>query len=60
MTLLAPAVPAEATFEEMIMVNEISSLMPVTPSEATFEDISGDLTSPFDLAPVAPIQADFE
>lgn len=51
--------PAEVTFEDVIVVNEIATLVHVTPSEATFEEITADVTPVFNLAPVAPIQADF-
>ncbi|MEI7526777.1 MAG: hypothetical protein WCJ95_20680 [Mariniphaga sp.] len=60
MAILAPVVPAEATFEDFTSVNEIATLAPFTPSEATFEEMPVDATLVFDLAPVAPIQADFE
>ena len=60
MVFLAPIAPAEATFEDFIMANEIVVLAPVTPSEATFKEMPIDVVSVFDLAPVVPIQADFE
>jgi hypothetical protein len=58
--ILAPVAPVEATFEEAILINENANLVPVTPSEATFEDVSCDMVSAFDLAPVVPVLADFE
>jgi hypothetical protein len=58
--ILAPVAPAEATFEEAILINENINLIPVTPSEASFEDISFPMVSAFDLAPVVPVLADFE
>jgi hypothetical protein len=60
MKFLAPATPAEATFDDLIVVNEITDLLPVTPSEATFEDVPIVITSIVNLAPVVPTQADFE
>ena len=60
MEFLAPVAPAEATFEDFNIVNEVTSLAPVMPSEATFEEMPVDATSVFDLAPVAPIRADFD
>ncbi|MEI7727741.1 MAG: hypothetical protein WCK09_21725 [Bacteroidota bacterium] len=60
MEFLAPVAPAEATFEDLPMVNEITTLAPVLPSEATFEDVASDMISTFYLAPVVPTQADFE
>ena len=60
MSVLAPVAPAEATFEDLVVVNAIASLVPVTPSEATFEEMSVDVALVFDLTPVTPIQADFE
>ena len=59
LTTLAPSTPVEATFEEMIPVNEINSLIPVTPSEATFEEMPADMISLVMLAPVMPVTADF-
>ncbi|MEI7727818.1 MAG: hypothetical protein WCK09_22115 [Bacteroidota bacterium] len=59
LTTLAPSTPVEATFEEMIPVNEINSLIPVTPSEATFEEMPAEMISLVMLAPVTPVTADF-
>ncbi|MEI7726925.1 MAG: hypothetical protein WCK09_17580, partial [Bacteroidota bacterium] len=54
-----PSTPVEATFEEMIPVNEMNSLIPVTPTEATFEETPADMISLVMLAPVTPVTADF-
>ena len=58
-TALAPSTPAEATFEEMIPVNEMNSLIPVTPTEATFEEMPAEMISLVLLAPLTPVTADF-
>lgn len=60
MTSLAPATPAEATFEEIAPVNEISAIVPVVPGEATFEDVPSDIAPIGDLSPALPAEADFE
>jgi hypothetical protein len=60
-TALAPATPAEATFEE---VNDATAtafiLAPVSPIEADFSDAISETTIDITtLAPVTPIEADF-
>ncbi|MEI7724676.1 MAG: hypothetical protein WCK09_06195, partial [Bacteroidota bacterium] len=60
-TTLAPATPAEATFEE---VNDATAtafiLAPVSPIEADFSDAISETTIDIiTLAPVTPIEADF-
>ncbi len=57
---LAPSTPVEATFEEIITVNEMVSLVPLTPAEATFEEMPSDMISLVMLAPVTPATADFQ
>ena len=59
LTALAPSTPVEATFEEMIPVNEMNSLIPVTPVEATFEEMPADIICLVMLALVTPVTADF-
>ena len=59
LTALAPSTPVEATFEEMIPVNEMNTLVPVTPAEATFEEMPADMISLALLAPLTPVTADF-
>ena len=56
---IAPATPAEATFEEVAPINEFVKLVPATPAEATFDDVAGDLVPTCNLAPLTPDQADF-
>jgi hypothetical protein len=58
-TALAPSTPAEATFEEITMIDEMASLVPVTPAEASFEEMPSDMISMVLLAPATPITADF-
>ena len=62
LTLLAPATPAEATFEEINPgMLDFTFLAPVMPVNADFTDVapvaSMSLTK---LAPVTPVVADFE
>ena len=58
---LAPATPAEATFEEFMEVTvEVTGLAPVTPVEAEFETSAGEAILTTGFAPVTPLQADFE
>lgn len=38
MVSLAPAVPAEATFEDLAVTADFAALTPVTPAEADFSD----------------------
>ncbi|MEI7725774.1 MAG: hypothetical protein WCK09_11765 [Bacteroidota bacterium] len=59
LTALAPSTPVEATFEDMIPLNEMNSLIPVIPAEATFEEMPADMISLVMLAPVTPVTADF-
>jgi hypothetical protein len=48
--LLAPVIPAEATFEDATDMNPVvsilSSIAPVTPKEASFEETTPAVTSP--------------
>jgi hypothetical protein len=55
---LAPAAPAEATFEEMPAA-DFSVLAPVTPVEAGFSDVPEMTANISVLAPVTPMEADF-
>lgn len=61
---LAPKTPAEATFEDPVMVcdnDNIARLAPITPREATFTDIVPELRINLkSLAPVAPMVATFD
>ncbi|MEI7662281.1 MAG: hypothetical protein WCK34_08790 [Bacteroidota bacterium] len=57
---LAPAPPAEATFEEIEAVDETLVFAPVTPSEATFGDEYNEQAPVIGLAPSTPATADFE
>jgi len=56
---LAPATPAEATFEDVAASAGNSSLAPRTPGVASFDDEPGNTTI-LSLAPVTPAAADFE
>ncbi len=56
----APALPAEATFEDAIPVPDFSGLYPVIPSEASFEETVNETFSVIDLSPAIPTEADFE
>jgi len=58
MTSLAPAVPAEADFEDAVEMIDFSVLAPVTPVEAQFEDISYESVAALNLAPLTPAVAD--
>ena len=60
-TALAPATPAEATFEDMNDATATAfKLAPVSPIEADFSDAISETTIDiFTLAPVTPIEADF-
>ncbi len=64
-TLIAPATPAEATFEDMVELNtaaaDLAALAPVMPGVADFSD-GAPVTeiSIASLAPIAPLEADFE
>jgi hypothetical protein len=60
-TTLAPATPAEATFEETNDVTAIAfKLAPSTPIEADFSDVITETTIYITtLAPVTPSEADF-
>jgi hypothetical protein len=57
---LVPVTPKEATFEEAVIINDLTSLAPATPVEATFGDIPAESAFALDLAPVTPAVADFE
>ncbi len=56
----APALPAEANFEDAIETPDYSGLLPVVPSEASFEETENDILSVKDLNPAIPTEADFE
>ena len=62
---LAPATPAEATFEDvsasMVTPVDVVALAPLTPMDVTFEDVPETASDPVhtNLAPVAPAEADF-
>jgi len=56
---LAPTVPAVASFEDDATF-DFNQLMPATPTEATFEDMTSEMTSFVNLAPVTPAFADFD
>jgi hypothetical protein len=57
---LAPATPAEATFEDANDVSTAFSLAPTIPFEADFSDAIPESTINITtLAPVTPIEADF-
>jgi len=60
-TLLAPATPAEATFEDVNDAIAIAFILsPVSPVEADFSDAIGETTIDIiTLAPVTPSEADF-
>jgi hypothetical protein len=60
-TALAPATPAEATFEDVNDATAIAfNLSPVSPIEADFSDEFSETTIDIiTLAPVTPIEADF-
>jgi hypothetical protein len=60
-TALAPATPAEASFEEMNDATVSAfNLAPVSPIEADFSDAISETTIDITtLAPVTPIEADF-
>jgi hypothetical protein len=59
LTSLAPTVPVEATFEDAINMTDFASLSPTTPTEAQLEDISYEILSALNLAPLTPA-VDFE
>jgi hypothetical protein len=59
MISLAPATPAEATFEDMEIIS-MAYLVPSTPAEATFDDMPALIPSAGDLSPVTPGLAEFE
>jgi hypothetical protein len=64
MSLVAPVIPTEATFEEVNLTSastfDFSSLAPATPAEADFFDIVPEKNIDFTiLAPVTPFEADF-
>ena len=59
-TSLAPAVPAEADFEDAVAMVDFLVLAPVTPVEAQFEDMTYEMVSSLNLAPVTPTTADVD
>ena len=59
LSVLAPIIPMEASFDDAELTPEYSSLIPETPAEATFEETSAGLNYS-DLAPIVPMTADFE
>ena len=60
-TTLAPATPAEVTFEEVTDANAPAFILaPVSPIEADFSDAISETTIDITtLAPVTPVEADF-
>ena len=56
----APALPAEANFEDAIVMPDYTGLYPVVPSEASFEETVTNDDSLKDLSPSIPSEADFE
>ena len=60
MISISPSTPVEATFEEVVEINEIANFAPIMPSEASFEDMPSEMISIVDLAPATPSTADFE
>ena len=59
MISLAPATPAEATFEEVSIV-DVATLIPVLPFTATFDDMPVTIPSISDLSPETTAVAEFE
>jgi hypothetical protein len=61
---LAPTTPAEATFEDAVLVNDndnIAKFAPITPKEADFSDnVPESNINLKSLAPVTPVTAIFE
>jgi len=57
---LMPTVPAEAPFDEEVVLTDYAGLEPVTPMEASFEDMPAEMTSIIGLVPVTPAFADFD
>ena len=60
LTSLAQAVPAEADFEDAVVMVDFSVLAPVIPFEAQFEDMTYEMVSALNLAPVTPATADVD
>lgn len=66
--LMAPATPAEATFDDAdntgtidTTLERVFKLRPVTPKEASFDDIvPGRVGESFSLLPITPNEATFE
>jgi len=56
---LAPAVPAEAGFDETEDTISLNGLAPVVPASADFSDSDPATSSITDLAPTTPTTADF-
>lgn len=59
LSVLAPIIPMEASFEDAEFTTDYSSLLPETPAEATFEEATA-IVDYAKLAPVVPTTADFE
>lgn len=57
---LAPVTPKEADFEETIEMIDYSSLAPVIAAEAQPEDLTVELLTSLNLAPLAPAAADVD
>ena len=60
LTSLAPTVPVEATFEDVVVLNDFAYLALTTPTEAPFENLSYEMVSALNLAPAAPLTADVD
>jgi hypothetical protein len=62
--ILAPETPKEASFEDVLSVENmllIETLAPVTPAVADFDDmITESIPDVSNLKPVLPLEADFE
>lgn len=59
LSILAPIIPMEASFDDADMIPDYSSLIPSTPAEATFEEASPNFDYS-NLVPAFPATADFE
>jgi len=60
LTLLAPTVPMEATFEDAVDMTDFASLAPVTPTEASIDEMNYEMVSALNLAPIVPLSAEVE
>jgi len=60
LTSLIPSIPMEADFEDAVAMVDFSVLAPVTPVEAQFEDMTYEMVSALNLAPVTPSTADVD